>query len=167
MNRLLDYAIGVLNFICFFVGLLFGALFFLPGSGFLGLVTLALATVPLGLIAVFALVFALTRRPWTAATSGRHVLALGILNLLPLIVVFLFRDAQATGWILALFSILPLIPLSIMGAASFADFWSVIVLLSLPYVLNVAYLAYFAYRLGVSEKTADGKAAAGANRRRS
>jgi len=151
MSRIVDYAIGALNFICFFVGLLFGALFMLPDSGFSGVFVVALATLPLGSVAVFAF----TRGPWTGNTSGRHVLALGTLNLLPLVVVFLFRDAEATGWILAVFSILPLIALSSMGAASFADFGYVIVLL--PYVLNLAYLVYFAYRLGVSEKTADGR----------
>jgi hypothetical protein len=159
MRRILDYAIGVLNFIWFFVDLLVGALSILPDLGLLGVVLLALAAVPLGSVAVFAF----TRGPWTGSTSGRHVLALGIFNALPLVVAFLFRDAPATGFIVALLSVPALAVRSVTGDLGR---WDVIVYF-LPYVLNLAYLAYFAYRLGVSEKTANGRAGVGASRRTS
>jgi hypothetical protein len=149
MNRFLDYAVGGLNFVFFFLGLLGVAAVMLGLSplvrtGSFGFVMVALVTVPFVSVALYAF----AQQPGAGSGDRRYLLALGILNLLPLVIPW--SSLGVLAWIPALLSV---VALRALGIPSSGEFAHVIVLL--PYVLNLSYVVYLACRPRCGESRVD------------
>ena len=108
--------------------------------GSFGVVMVALVTVPFVSVALYAF----AQQPGAGGADRRYLLALGILNLLPLVIPW--SSLGVLAWIPALLSV---VALRALGIASSGEFAHVIVLL--PYVLNLSYVAYLACRPGRGE----------------